>query len=152
MKMGPGDTVFYAGTSLGVVFEVSVATGAVRRQFQTGGAFVDLDVSPDGKTLAIADGSSTVQLIRLATGGLSGTVDFGTAVGGLAFAPDMSQLWVTLKDFVYAAPAENGSFNPNLVAGRTQVAGTLLSRIAFAKIGNVALVIDEAGNQVVVIK
>jgi hypothetical protein len=152
MKMGPGDSVFYAGTALGAVFEISVSTGAIRRSFSVSSTVADLDISADGKTLFVADGTGQVSMTPLATGGLSGSIDFGLAVTGVAETPDANQLWVSQGNAVYAAPADGNSFNPSLVAGRVTVAGTALTRIVFNPFGNVAIVIDDAGNQLVIIK
>src|SRR5205823_5329167 len=76
MKMGPGDSLLYAGTALGTVFEIRVSNGAIVRQFQPSNTVADLAISPDGKTLFVADGSTVVFMVRLATGGLNGSVDF----------------------------------------------------------------------------
>ena len=153
MKMAPGDTTFFTGTTLGVVYEVSLSSGAVKRTFQPSTTVTDLSVSPDGKTLAVADGSANVTLVRLATGGLPNqTVNFGANVSGVAWTPDGTQLWITMSNVLYAAPVEGTSLNPNLVPGRITVAGTVLTRIAFSPNGSAALVIDDAGNQVIVIK
>jgi DNA-binding beta-propeller fold protein YncE len=154
MKLAAGDTTFFAGTSLGVIYEVSMSTGAIKRQFQPTSTVVDLDISPDGRTLVVADGSSSVSVVRLATGGLPNqTVDFSAgAIGGLAFTPDARQLWVSLGNTIYASPVEGTTFNVSLLTGRVTVAGSLLSRITFAKNGSAAFVIDESGNQVIVFK
>src|SRR5206468_7842302 len=64
-----------------------------------------------------------VTLIPLATGGLSGTLDFGANVQGVALAPDMSQLWVAQGTSIYAAPKDNsGGFLTLLAGGRLTVA------------------------------
>lgn len=153
MKLAVGDTVLYAGTSLGIIYEVSMTTGAIRRQFQPSGTVVDLDVSADGRTLFVADGTSSVFVIRLATGGLpTQTIAYGANVGGVGITPDNSQLWVAMGDILYASPRDGTTFNPSLLAGRVQVPGTLLSRITFTKNGAAAFVIDESGNQVIVFK
>jgi hypothetical protein len=73
-------------------------------------------------------------------------------VTGVGQPPDEKQLWVSQGSMVYAAPAEDNSFNPNLVPGRVTVTGATLTRITFTKFGNIALVIDDSGNQVVIIK
>jgi hypothetical protein len=152
MKMGPGDTLLYAGTALGNVLEISAATGAIRRTFTPSTTVTDLEISPDGKTLFVTDGTSKVFMVPLATGGLNGVVDFVQPVTGVGQPPDEKQLWVSQGSMVYAAPAEDNSFNPNLVPGRVTVTGATLTRITFTKFGNIALVIDDSGNQVVIIK
>ena len=152
MKMGPGDTLLYAGTALGTIFEIRVSSGAVVRQFQPSTTVTDLAISPDGKTLFVTDGGTTVFMVRLATGGLNGSVDFGANVKGVAQPPTAKQLWVSLGNTVYAAPAEDNSFNPNLIAGRVTVNGAQFTRITFSRLGDAAIVIDDNFNQLVIIK
>jgi hypothetical protein len=152
MKMGPGDTLLYAGTAFGNVYEISVATGAIRRSFTPSTAVADLEISPDGKTLFVADGTTSVFMVPLAAGGLSGVIDFGQNVNGLGQPPDARQLWVSQGSTVYAAPAQDNSFNPSLVAGHVTVTGATLTRITFSRVGDVAVVIDAGGNQLVIIK
>ena len=122
MKMGHGDSVFSAGTALGTVYGISVATGAVRRRFSVSTTIADVDISADGKALFVADGTSQVSMKPLATGRLSGSIDICLAVTGVAESPDANQLWVSQGNAVYAAPADGNSFNPSLVAGRAPVA------------------------------
>jgi len=152
MKMAPGDTLLYAGTALGTIFEIRVSSGAIVRQFQPSTTVADIAISPDGKTLFVADGGTAVFMVRLATGGLNGSVDFGSNVKGVAQPPTAKQLWVSLGNTVYAAPAEDNSFNPNLIAGRVTVNGAQFTRIAFSRLGDTAIVIDDNFNQLVIIK
>jgi uncharacterized protein YjdB len=152
MKMAPGDTLLYAGTALGTIFEIRVSSGAIVRQFQPSTTVADIAISPDGKTLFVADGGTAVFMVRLATGGLTGSVDFGANVKGVAQPPTAKQLWVSLGNTVYAAPAEDNSFNPNLIAGRVTVNGAQFTRITFSRLGDTAIVIDDNFNQLVIIK
>jgi hypothetical protein len=152
MKMAPGDTLLYAGTALGTIFEIRVSSGAIVRQFQPSTTVADIAISPDGKTLFVADGGTAVFMVRLATGGLNGSVDFGSNVKGVAQPPTAKQLWVSLGNTVYAAPAEDNSFNPNLIAGRVTVNGAQFTRITFSQLRDTAIVIDDNFNQLVIIK
>jgi hypothetical protein len=62
-----------------------------------------------------------------------------------------NQLWVSHGNAVYAAPADGNSFNPSLVAGRVTLQARHLHG-SFFPLGNVAIVIDDAGYQLVIIK
>jgi WD40 repeat protein len=152
MKMGPGDTLLYAGTALGSVYEIRVSSGAIVRQFNPSNTVADLAISPDGKTLFVADGTNFVFMVRLATGGLNGSVDFLQTVRGVGQPANASQLWVSQGNTVYAAPRDDNSFNPNLIAGRATVNGAAFTRIAFTRLGDIAVAIDDAGNNLVIIK
>jgi hypothetical protein len=135
MKMGPGETLPYAGTALGNVREISAATGAIRRTLTPSSTVTDLEISPDGETLFVMDGTSHVFMVPLAAGGLNGVVDFIQTVTGVGQQPDERQWWVSQSNMVYAAPAENNSFNPNLVPGRVSVTGATLARITLTNSG-----------------
>jgi hypothetical protein len=157
MKFAANDQAIYAGATLGNVFELDPTTGAVKRQFQPSNTVVDLDVSVDGKTLLVSDGSPSIFMIRLATGGLSGTLSFGVPptnnISGVALSPDNKQLWVSMGTVLVAAPSDNaGSFDTGIVQGRTTVNGANLTRIAFLKDGSGAVVIDDASLSLVIFK
>ena len=152
LKVARGDTVAYAATTLGVVYELNALTGVVRRQFQPSSTVVDLDISADGKTLFVADGTSIVTMVRLATGGLSGPVDFGAPVSGVAVTPDNKQLWASTGNTLVAAPASGNTFDTSLTTGRVTVTGANLTKIYFTRLGDLAVVIDDSGNQLVVLK
>jgi adhesin/invasin len=153
MKVAPGDTLLYAGTVFGTVYEVDARTGTVRRQVNTGAStIVDLDVSRDGKTLYTADGSTAVTMTPLASGGLSGTVDFGHAVAGVAISPDQQQLWASLPGLVVTAPFQNGTFSTIAVSNQHVLTGDTPTRIVFTALGDRAAVVDIGNLQIIVFK
>jgi hypothetical protein len=152
MKMAFGDTLIYAGTVLGTVYEIDARTSTIRRQFNPSSSVASLDVSRDGKTLFTTDGSSTVTMTALAAGGLSGTVDFGGSVNGLGISPDGQQLWVGMNGQVFAAPFLDGTFATFQVQSVIPVTGAVFGRIVFSPLGDFAVAIDIAGNQLVVFK
>jgi len=152
MKMAQGDTLIYAGTVLGTVFEIDARTSTIRRQLNPTDNVQSLDVSRDGKTLFTSDGSTQVVMTPLAPGGLSGTVDFGTAVNGLAISPDGQQLWVGQNGRVFAAPFQDGTFVTFQTQSIIPVTGAVFSRIVFSPLGDYAVALDFSGNQLVVIK
>jgi hypothetical protein len=150
MKVSAGDSLLYIATRLGAVFEIRMSTGAIRRQIQgSPNGVTDIDVSPDGRTLFVADGTPIVNVLPLFTGGLSRTVDFGAAVIGVAMTPDAAELWASLPGEVVAAPFENGDFNPNFVAKRYALAGSSPSKIFFNQFGNFVAIIDQT-NQLII--
>jgi len=153
MKMGPGDTVLYAGTIFGNVLEINALTGAVKRTFQPGTRVSDLTVSRDGKTLVVSDGTPTVTLIPLATGGLTGALDYGNNVFGMALTPDASELWVAQGTSIYASPSDgSGGFQTELAVGRLTVSSANFTRIVFSATGAAALAYDDGGLNLVVLK
>jgi hypothetical protein len=152
MKMAPGDTVLYAATTFGNVLEVNTQTGAIKRSFQPSSTVRDFSISPDGKTMAVADGTPIVQLVRLATGGLSGSVDYGANVNAVAFSPDRAQLWVGMGAVLYASPFNGVDFDTGLIAGRITVAGANFTKIAFNANGSRVTAFDDGGLNLVVLR
>jgi hypothetical protein len=74
-------------------------------------------------------------------------------VNGLGISPDDLQLWVGMNGQVFAAPFEDGTF----VTFKSQsvlpvTGGANLSRVVFSPLGDFAVVIDIAGNQLVVFR
>jgi hypothetical protein len=151
MKIARGDTLLYAATRGGVVFEISTATNVQRRRFDTGLQIQDFDVSPDGKTLFVADGSAIVTMIRLATGGLSGTIDFGTSVAqAVAMTPDGSEIWISSPGKITAAPFQDGEFQTGLVNKRYDLTGITPGRIVFTPLGDFAVVTNTGGAAIII--
>jgi hypothetical protein len=162
MKMAAGDTLIYASTVLGTVFEIDARTSTIRRQFNPTTTVVSLDVSRDGKTLFTSNNTSIVTMTALAPGGLAGSVDFTSAgvltgasagaVNGLGISPDGQRLWVGMNGQVFAAPFEDGTFSTIQVQSSIPVAGAVFSRIVFSPLGDFAVAIDFSGNQLVIFK
>lgn len=151
MKMAPGDSIYYALTTLGPIYEVTASTGVIRRQLTFPAPVVDFDISPDGKTMVSADNTTAVQLTRLFTGGLTGTLNFTGNISGVAFSPDFQQLWASSVDTEIAAPADpDVGFQTGVIG--TKATGTLLTRITFLPNGSAAIVIDEGGINLVIFK
>ena len=152
MKMAFGDTLIYASTVLGTVFEIDARTSSIRRQFNPSSSVASLDVSRDGKTLYTSNGTNTVTMTALAPGGRSGAIDFAATVNGLGVSPDEQQLWVGMNAQVFAAPFEDGTFVTFKSQSVLPVTGAVLSRVVFSPLGDFAVVIDIAGNQLVVFR
>jgi sugar lactone lactonase YvrE len=152
MKMAQGDTLIYVGTVLGTVFEIDARTSAIRRQFNPTNTVQALDVSRDGKTLYTTNGTSIVTMTPLAAGGLSGTLDFGGTVNGVAVSPDGQQLWVGMNGQVFAAPFQDGTYLTFQTQSIIPVTGAVIGRIVFSPLGDYAVAVDIAGNNLVVIK
>lgn len=153
MRMGPGDSLVYIGTKLGLILEVNTTTGAIRRRFQPSSTVTDLNPSPDGKTLFVADGTMSVTMVPLFSGGLSGTVDYDLNVTAVTLTPDASELWAAGTGLVVAAPFRSGQFVTTDANKRYTLSGaTLPTRILFTQFGNFAVVQDDGSNQVFILR
>lgn len=155
MKMF-GDSVIYAGTVLGNVFRIDARTGAVTNPFAStpfAGGVADLDVSRDGKTLFTINGTnSIVTMTPILSGGLSGTVDFGSNLFSVAISPDGLQLWGGMVGKMFVAPFQNGQFTTSLVSSTVLVPGATFTRIVFSPLGDIVVAIDAGGLNLVIFK
>ncbi|MDB4874108.1 MAG: hypothetical protein JWM41_554 [Gemmatimonadetes bacterium] len=151
MKIGAGDTLMYVATKLGALYEISIATNAIKRQFSLGlTTIVDLAVAPNGKTLYVTDGTSNVTIVRLATGGMAdGIVGFGGSVSAVGVPPDGGALWAAYPGVMSIIPIINGAFD---IQTTTAVAGMNASQIVFNRLGTLAAVADVSVNQLIVFK
>jgi hypothetical protein len=152
MKMATGDTLIYAGTVLGTVFEIDARTSTIRRQLNPTNTVQALDVSRDGKTLFTSNGTAQVVMTPLAPGGLSGTVDFPAAINSVAITPDGQQLWVGMNGQIFAAPFQDGTFLTFQTQSIIPVTGAVIGRIVFSPLGDFAVAIDFSGLNLVVLK
>jgi hypothetical protein len=101
----------------------------------------------------LVDGSGVVTIIPLATGGRSGTADFGAvALTSVAIAPDDNTLYVTAGNQLIKADRNGTEWITGLVENRVTVSGTVLKGLAITASGNAIFAIDDAGNQVVIFK
>jgi hypothetical protein len=150
MKIGAGDSLLYIGTKLGTIYEVSLATNTVKRQFTPSFTVVDLAISPDGKTLFAADGTVTIDVVQLATGGMADqTYDFSGAVNALGLPRDGAQLWAGYVGGGAILPIASGTFG---VWAPVALTGTTTSAIVFNGVGSMVVFVDTANNQLIVLK
>lgn len=145
-----GDTSLFVSTNEGFIYKVDARTGAVIKQL-TVGSINDFDVSSDGKTIFTSNGSGTVTMTAMATGGLSGTVSFPQPVTGVAIAPDMQALWVSQGDgSLFDAPSIGSTFQTTLVKSRiTLPLGVSPGQLAFTPLGDYVVVVDKVNNNLI---
>lgn len=152
MKIAAGDTLMYISTALGQVFEVDTRTSAIKRTLQPTTSVMDLSVSRDGKTLFTIDGSATVTMTALASGGLSGTVTFPASLNGIAISPDGQLLMGTMSGALFAAPFQDGTFQTAFTSSSIPLTGMFPTRVEFSPLGDFVAVVDAGGLKVVVLK
>jgi cytochrome d1-like heme-containing protein len=80
----------------GVIVELDADTLRMTRRFDVGGAVQDLVVSPDGQTLYAANECGWLDVIHLASGRRTATLEFGTPAFSLAISADQTLLFVGL--------------------------------------------------------
>jgi YVTN family beta-propeller protein len=97
LLMHPNDTTLYVATrSAGTVLEVNSRTMTLSRTFQVGGYTQAMALSPDLKTLYVADEDAHVYAISLASGTVTNSVALAGPAFGLAISPNGSRLYVGL--------------------------------------------------------
>jgi uncharacterized protein YjdB len=146
MKTAPGDTLVYAATRLGNVFEMSTATNAVKRRIDLSPNIMDLTFTSDGKTLLTADGSSTVTVTQLAPGGMSSDVlNFTQNVTAIAVTPDGKELWAGQPNALSIVRIINNHFD--VIGPSIAGFGSLPTMIRFDRVGSTVVIYDSGANQ-----
>jgi hypothetical protein len=150
MKMALGDSLLYIGTKLGTIYEVSTATNAVTRQFNPSSTVTDLAIAPDGKTLFVADGTHTVNVVQLAAGGMdTQTYDFSGNVNALGLPRDGTQLWAGYNGGGAILPIANRQFG---VWAPVALSGANTTAIVFNSTGSLVAFVDSALTQLIILK
>ncbi|MGH7694806.1 MAG: YncE family protein, partial [Gemmatimonadaceae bacterium] len=161
MRVASGDSLLYLGMKAGDVLEVSTTSGSVRRKFKAIRGVVDLFIAPDGKTLVIAGGTTSIQVVALVPGARDETINFDDTetlrIYAVGVTPDGSQLWAAATGDL-PLPVGNAIFVARFQTadGVTQWNGALVgvpaanaNRILFDATGGYAIVQDDGANQVV---
>ncbi|HXT17771.1 MAG TPA: Ig-like domain-containing protein [Gemmatimonadaceae bacterium] len=163
MKVAPGDSLLYIATRFSL-FEISTQTNAIKRNLTNSGAptgIVDFAVTPDGKTMFIADGSNTVTVFQLAPGGMpNGTITgFSSGpINALAVTPDGKQLWVAQNQPIGATTQGtyildiSSNTLPTVPPPNTAFGAQQPVRLLFTRLGTTAVIVDAALNQLVISK
>ena len=95
-RLAPGDSLLYAFTTVGVIFEVDARTNTVKRQIIQNSPMTDVAVSRDGSLFYMLDGTgSIVRLVSVATGTVQRSVGVSPNATTIALSPDDKQIWLT---------------------------------------------------------
>jgi DNA-binding beta-propeller fold protein YncE len=150
MKMAPGDSLMYVGTKFGTVYEVSTSTNTVKRTFTPSTTVSDLAIAPDGKTLFVADGTKTINVVPLATGGMAAqTYDFSGSVTALGLPRDGTQLWAGYSGGGAILPITKGDFG---IWAPVTLSGANPTAIIFNSTGSLVAFVDSSVNQIIILK
>ncbi len=95
VKVAPGDTLLYATTTVGVLFEVDIRANAVKRQIIANIPSTDFDIGIDGLFYFLDGPGSTVRLYSPVTNSVVRTVGVPALGTTIAVTPDARQIWVT---------------------------------------------------------
>jgi YVTN family beta-propeller protein len=96
LAFSPDGTVLYVSSrDAGTVVAVDPVTNTITRTYTLGGMPQRLAVAPDGSELYVANEVSGLDVVNVASGGVS-SISFATAGYGLGLTPDGTQLYVLL--------------------------------------------------------
>jgi hypothetical protein len=152
MKTAPGDSLVYAATRLGNVFEIAAGQGVVKRRLDLSPGILDFTFTADGKTLLVADGSPTLSIVQLAAGGMSnGALTFTKNVTSTAVTPDGTQLWVGHPGGLTKVRIIGGN-QFDVVPPAAGDFGANPSMIRFDRVGATAVIFDSAANRLFVLR
>jgi YVTN family beta-propeller protein len=138
--------LYVSSIAAGTVAAVSTATNTVTKVYAVSPAPQRIALSADGKTLFVANESSGLDIVDVATGARSPVAGVAAGAVGLALAPDGKVVYVTNP------PAGQVQIVDVATRQVTTLAGFERPRnVAFGLSGAAALVTDE-GNQLYVIR
>lgn len=150
IKIDRGDTLLYAMTSIGLVFEVDTRTNAVTRQIQLpAGTVTDFDLSRDGQLMFLLDGPNGVIRIFNITGTnpvLRRTVGVSQNATSIILSPDDQQIWTTHntpnKVTWYTGSVANGYLSTGDIG---LALGNIPMRVYFSPTGSFAAITESGG-------
>ena len=162
MRMASGDSLLYLGMKSGDVLEVSAINGVVRRKFKVTKTVADMFVSPDGRTLLIADGTTIVHIVALVPGARDEAINFDETETARVYAvgvtPDGTQLWAAATGDLFYMGIGNRVFVARFQTAQSLTAWSAWSgfmvpaananRILFDANGRYAIVQDDGANRV----
>jgi DNA-binding beta-propeller fold protein YncE len=129
-RMAPGDTLMYALTSVGVIFEVDVRALVVKRQIIANVQSTDFVIARDGLFYLLDGPGGLVRLFNIQTQTTVRSLVVSTASATINVTPDGQQIWLTQNNpgqitmltgnstngFIFTGSYFTGTFNPTRIA------------------------------------
>lgn len=145
IAIAPGDSLLYALTTVGVIFEVDARTNSVRRQIianPTNDGFV---IGRDGLFYLLDGTNSLVRIYDVNTGMVVRSVGVSASGTSLALSPDGQQIWIT-----HAVPSQISILAGSVEQGFRSVGAfstgvTLPIRVFFSPSGSFAAITNFGG-------
>jgi len=146
MKLAPGDSLLYAFTTVGVIFEVDARTNTVRRQIIQGFPMTDFALSRDGTLFYILDGmGSIVRLVSVATSTVQRSVGVSPNATTVSLSPDDRQIWLTHNNPTQVTIYTGTPTNGYLSTGQFTTNFTIPIRVYFNLTGSIAAITNNGG-------
>ena len=146
IRLAPGDSLLYALTTVGVIFEVDARTNTVKRQIIQNFPATDFTLSRNGSLFYILDGTgSIVRLVSVATSTVQRTVGVSPSATAISLSPDDQQIWLThstpAQVTIYAGTLANGY----LSTGQFTTNSSTPIRVYFNLTGSIAAITNNGG-------
>jgi len=138
-RLAPGDTLFYALTNVGVIFEVDVRTLAKRQIIATVNA-TDFAIGRDGYFYLLDGPGGVVRIFNLATQTVIRSVGFSANSATIALSPDGQQIWVTQSNPGGVTMVSGSVANGFLFTGSYSTGVTNPTRVVFSPSGHIAAI------------
>jgi hypothetical protein len=146
MRLAPGDTLLYAFTTVGVIFEVDARTNTIKRQIIQGFPATDFALSRDGSLFYLLDGAgSIVRLVSVATSTVQRSVGVSPNATTIALSPDDRQIWLTHNNPTQVTIYTGTSANGYLSTGQFTTNFTIPIRVYFNLTGSIAAITNNGG-------
>jgi hypothetical protein len=143
----PGDTLLYALTNVGVMFQVDTRTNTARQVITSVTAnATDIALSRDGSKFYILDAANNlVKIVDIASGSTLRTIGVSNNGTSLAVSPDDQQIWVTHSNptrvTIYTGSLADGYRS----SGDISTNSSLPLRIYFSPSGSLAAITNFGG-------
>ena len=135
----PGDTLVYAFTNVGILFEIDTRTNAVRQRIASL-VYDDITIGSDGFFYLLDSGVGSVRIVNPRT--LAVLRAFGTAASPstIAVSPDAKQIWLTHNLTQQVTIYAGSPTEPYLQIGGFTTGLTQPRRVSFSAAGNIAAI------------
>jgi hypothetical protein len=146
MRLAPGDSLLYAFTTVGVIFEIDARTNTVRRQIIQSSPATDFALSRDGSLFYILDGpGSIVRVVSVATNTVQRSVGVSPNGTTIALSPEDRQIWITHNNPAQVTIYTGTSANGYLSTGQFTTNVTFPIRVYFNLTGSIAATTNNGG-------
>jgi hypothetical protein len=139
-RIAPGDSLLYALTNVGVIFEVDIRTNTVKRQIIANPSNNDFVIARDGLFYLLDSPGNVVRLYDLNTQSVVRVVGVSPNATSISVSPDGQQIWLT-----HSNPAQVTVYTGNRTSGFVASGGfttnnTQPIRVFFSPSGSFAAV------------
>src|SRR6185436_12187763 len=96
LRLATGDSLLYAFTTVGVIFEIDTRTNTVKRQIIQNFPTTDFALSRDGTLFYILDEpANIVRVVSVANSTVQRSVGVSANATSISLSPDDKQIWLT---------------------------------------------------------